>query len=1095
MHAAHATHSATSPIRRYLRRAEFLFLLVIAWLAASPMMRGQTTSSIEGTIKDEQGLAITGAEVHARNDALAIDRSAVSDSSGSYRIAGLPPGIYTVAAAKSGFATQSLPNLQITVDTTIATNFVLKVGTTTQSVEVTSAPLLLETTSSSTSSIITPEQIEDMPLNGRNYLDLLELVPGVSLNRQIDPSEDAAAPILGERGGNASFLIDGMPNSDEVNGGPASQFNQDSILEFQVVTSSYKAEFGHGSGGIVNVVSKSGTNSYHGGGSFFYRNYELDSPDISSESKAPFELREDPSVQIGGPIIKDKVFFFASAERIDESRELNFQFPPGVPQFIETSEDTYDRHSLTYDTRLRGKIDEQLAHHRLTEQVNYTNSHVTDFLPLEEATNLPSTREDIGSRHLMVGVSDTATLGDQSSPWLLVWYGQYRGEPTLLSPAHPQVGPQATADNLFSSLNTGGLGGDLGFVQVGPGFTPLTLKQQYGSFGANLAKQFGRHTWKFGWDFQRTIANGTESSNLYEQLFSTIAAQQEFGFQQSGTYVLDVQTNTPSALNIKLRDNYNGLFAQDDWKIAKTLTLNLGVRWDYDSEFPNKTNFSPRLGLAWAINPKTVIRGSFGVFYDHFRVGLARDIPGFGGADITRTRYYSFPQLFYGNPSTLTEHFASIFATPCASSNMTDAQIAAAGATCPVTGPSGQTLPYFGIDYLNNVVATGHAPIPANTPVNTGNVQALTGLTPAQFATAASLAVDQPANFFSYDPFGNLTSLALAVPGLSTPITVSPGFKTPYNRTYYAGVQRELTHDTVLTVDYYHRDIRNVLGVRNTNLAFQARLPGNTLELQPGTGDQIIQGFGPWYSGRFNGVTVGVNKRMSHRFTLAASYTWINDTDNALNANFTTNFQTQGGAHFADSTFGPTDSYVGIVPLVNDTVDGKTNANGPFITGDGIPQDGGNPVPKAGTFYNGANLDKGPSGLALNHTFEIHGVLDLPWKFEFSDIFRAQSGFHYSAGFISGDDVDGDGLFNGIDWTQGRNHFTASPYVNMDARIAKRFDFKERYRLFLYFEMFNLLNRANPAAVEQLPLQPSPFGSTIQVLPGREGQVGVRFEF
>ena len=125
-----------------------------------------------------------------------------------------------------------------------------------------------------------------MPLNGRNYLDLLQLVPGVAINRTVHEGDDKSSPILGERANNAYVLIDGLPNRDEVDGGPAGQFDQDAILEFQVLTSGYKAEFGRGSGGIVNVVTKSGANDWHGSASLFHRNYLLDTPDVPNNECA-----------------------------------------------------------------------------------------------------------------------------------------------------------------------------------------------------------------------------------------------------------------------------------------------------------------------------------------------------------------------------------------------------------------------------------------------------------------------------------------------------------------------------------------------------------------------------------------------------------------------------------------------------------------------------------------------------------------------------------------------------------------------------------------------------------------------------------------
>jgi hypothetical protein len=158
------------------------------------------------------------------------------------------------------------------------------------------------------------------------------------------------------------------------------------------LTGSYKAEFGHGSGGVINVVSQSGTNDRHGGVSFFHRNYKLDSSNSSNvlNGEVPFLLRWDPSAQLGGPILRDKIFFFGSAERILESRQLNFQFPPTTPPILVQLGTPYNLHTKIYDTRARAKLDEQLGHHRLSQQFNLTNTHLTDYLPLLAALSLPS---------------------------------------------------------------------------------------------------------------------------------------------------------------------------------------------------------------------------------------------------------------------------------------------------------------------------------------------------------------------------------------------------------------------------------------------------------------------------------------------------------------------------------------------------------------------------------------------------------------------------------------------------------------------------------------------------------------------------------
>jgi hypothetical protein len=1070
-------------------------------------LAAQTTSTIEGSVKDKQGLAVAGAQVRATNAALAIDRAATTDSDGGYRITTLPPGVYEIKASKDGFQSAVFKNLEVTLNRTLVFDITMEVGSLNQTVEVNSATPLLETAASSTGSTITTQEIEDMPINGRNYLDLLQLVPGVALNRQNDPAGDNSTPILGERGGNALYLIDGMPNRDNFNGGPSAQFNQDSILEFQVVTGGYKAEFGHASGGIINVVTRGGTNDWHGGVSVFFRNSVFDSNDIPGEtSGAPFLNRWDPTVYFGGPIVKDKVFFFGSAERILESRNLNFVFNPNLPPSLVAFEAPFNKNSLTYTTRARAKIDENLAHHHLSEQFNYTNNHITDYLPLTESLNLPDTRYNLDGRTLMLGASDLWTFGDVSNSWILNSYFQYRGNPTRQSPSHPQAGIANTLFNLFSTYTTGDLFGDEGQASFGPGYNPYSFDQNYYSAGTNLGKQIGRHNLKFGWDYENTSVTGTEPNNFFTQLFATVSDFNTFGPINSGVNYITLEGGaTPQDNLVNVHNNYNGLYVQDDWKLTKKITVNAGLRWDYDSRFPNKTDFSPRVGIAWAVNSKTVINASFGVFYDQFRAGVARDIPGFGGANIESESMLSFPRLFYGNPSSVSSFFQSIGApTVCVSNNLTEAQVISTGATCP----NGLPTTLYGIDYLNNVVAPGHAPIPANTPVNMSNIQQLSGYTPAQYLAAADAAVANlagtdpnitvPANYWAWDSFGNLTTIA-GVNGTAgeVPVSVDPNFKVPHTFDYHVGIQRQITSDMVATFDYYHKDIEDITTVRATNLAFQARMPGDTDELVPGTGSTKIESYGPWGAGTYDGFTIGLQKRMSRHFTVQASYTYVHATDDVLNSTLTSEVQSLSGTGFL-AIYGLSDSYVGKVPLVTDSNTGQTNANGPFINSLG------NPVPKAGTYYNGATQDSGPSDLALNQTFLIHTIVQLPWKFEVAGIFRAQSGFPYTVSPQSGgSDFDGDNIYNGrgIYWEGlgnplfARNSQSSPPFVNMDVRFAKRFNIGDRVKAQVLFEMFNLFNRDNPAAVQELQGTTPSLGSILQYLPGREGQIGIRFEF
>ncbi|HXY25488.1 MAG TPA: TonB-dependent receptor [Candidatus Acidoferrum sp.] len=1061
------------------RRLYSLGLLLFSTIFLTTGLRAQTTSTIEGTVTDHQGLAIAEAKVQIAGATLAVEKSATTDATGAYEITALPAGIYTLTVSHTGFSTQVFKDLEITLNRTMKFDVSLEIGTVQQEVQVIAPVPLLETTSSSEGATVLPQQIEEMPINGRNYLDLLQLVPGVAIYRQADLNSDNATPILGERANNTGFLIDGLANENELAGGAASQFNQDTIAEFQVITTGYKAEFGHSSGGVVNVITKSGGNNLHGLASAYHRNNVFDSSDVSNQStgsvipgqtEPPYLLRWDYDVSGGGAMVKDKAFWFASVENIHENQALNFVPPPKTPQFLLTNEETYNEPTKNNEARVFGKFDQRLGSHLLSEEVNYTNLHLNSTNPLSASTALPSTRSNLGDRNLFLGFNDVVTFGSSGSPFILNLRGQYRGEATLTGPAHPQAGPD-TIFNIFSSYTTGGLFGDVGTPEYGALFTQSTINQKYGIFGANLGKTFGRHAFKFGWDFERTHVNGVEANAQQDQLFATEADYQQFGPIDAGFFLLLTTGGlTPQANDIKLRNNYDGLWIQDDWKVLHNLTLNLGVRWDYDSAFQIAKNVSPRLGFAWAVNSKTVVRGSFGEFYDHFRLGLVRDVPGFGGADIRESQPLSFPRLFYGVPTIAPALFGL-----CLSPTQTDAQLAAAKATCPFAGifePPG--APIYGVDHLNNI---GPTPIPGNSVVTMSNVQQLSGLSPSAFLTAADAATGMPSNFWLWGPFGALSFLVLQPSAYQ--VTIDPSFSTPFTRSYTLGIQRQITDDMVVSLDYYHKDIINILGMRQTNLAFAARIANNSTV-------PFVNGYGPWYGGTYDGGILSFNKRFSQRFTFGGSYSYVSENDDALNSNLVTGALGGGNLY-------PTDSYRGIVPVVTDpgnaTCSPKTNATAAFFACNG------NYVPKAGIFYNGATLDNGPSDFALRHTFELHGLVQLPWKFQFSSLLRAQSGFRFTAVAVKPIDQDGNGNFDGRDLKTARNGFSAPAFVNMDTRISKTWVIRERVRLTGMFEFFNLFNTANAAAMQAQQAQAATFDTVSERLPGREGQVGLRIEF
>jgi len=1057
-----------------MRSALIILVTCLTCMLFTSHVIAQTTSTIEGTVRDAQTAVVAGAQIKASSVATATERTTTSDEKGFYRFTALPAGSYTVIVSGAGFSNTTFENIELTLNRTLTLDVQLEVGRVQEQVSVTAETLLIDANSAATGTTVTSRQIQELPVNGRNYLDLMQLVPGVVVNRQANTGSDNSTPVLGERAGNNNFMIDGQPNKNTVNGGAAAQFNQDTIAEFQVLTAGYKAEFGQASGAIINVITRSGTNEYHGVGSLFFRDDAFDSANSldANITDAPELRRYDYSLALGGPIIKNKVFFFGSGERIHENRRLNFTFPSTgnaqANQILRAFETPFDNPSLTRDTRGFFKLDEAVGRHRLSQEVNYTNGVVKEFLPLSAANSLPSRRNNITARSLLLGFSDVVLLGDQGNPLVLTLRGGYRGDVSSSSPAHPEAGV-GTTFQIFSSFTTGGLAGNLGSVSFGNNVTPSTLDQKYTSLGANAAKLFGEHNLKFGWNFLRTKVDGIENQILNLQLFATVNDFLAFGPINSGFFTVTTAGGlTPEANEIHLLNNYNGVFAQDDWKFRHNLTLNFGMRWDYDSEFNKKDNLSPRVGFSWAATPKTVIRGHAGRFFDHFRLGLARDVPSFGGADRRVVQPFSYPRGFFGIPTIAPAAIGAALFPPnglCVSTSLTDAQIIAGNVVCPFSPGL-----FIGIDRLNKVVAPGHALIPANVVINIANIQTLSGLTPQQYADQASIAVGKAPGFFFWGPFGALSHAA--IPAQILPTSIDESFDTPYTNSFSIGVQREIGNDLVVQADYYHRNMNNILGVRESNISFVSRAGARTF--LPPFAAGAINTFGPWYKGTYDGLVVGFNKRLSRRFILNGDYAYARETDNQLGINSL-----------------PSDSFIGIAPVVSSTEAGvlRTNANGPYVRANGRF------VAQAHTFVYGPDLDKGPSDLSVDHTFQINGLLELPYRVQISGIFRTQSGFHFSRASASAD-PDGDGTLNGIDVNAGRNAFTSPSFVNLDMRFAKRFNLSERANVQVLFELFNLFNRQNPAAVENTITNANlSFGALKQVLPGREGQIGVRFEF
>ncbi len=296
------------------------FGLVFVWALAPLAGAQQTTGTIAGRVLDPQGSAIPGATVTATNTQTGFSRGTVSDTEGLYRLAALPVGTYDVKVELQGFATIEQKGLQVSVGQTVDANFDLKVAGLTETVTVSSDSTLIQTTSSSVGGLVDVQHIESLPLNGRQFANLALTIPGVGLGFHSDPTKSTqfSPQIAGGNGRNVNYLIDGGDNNDDTVGGLLQLFPLEAIQEFNFQTARYKAEYGRSNGGVMNIVTKSGTNQYQGSWFTLLRddgmNAKTETETLNEVDKQSYR-RYQFGGSIGGPFLKDRAHFFAAAER------------------------------------------------------------------------------------------------------------------------------------------------------------------------------------------------------------------------------------------------------------------------------------------------------------------------------------------------------------------------------------------------------------------------------------------------------------------------------------------------------------------------------------------------------------------------------------------------------------------------------------------------------------------------------------------------------------------------------------------------------------------------------------------------------------
>ncbi len=610
---------------------------------------GQATASgtVEGTIIDQSQGVIVGADVAVSNKATGEKRATSTNGVGSYRFDLLPAGVYAVTVSKQGFSLH-VQNVELMVGQTLLVNATLEPGSTTQVVEITAAAPLVDVGKSSVSQNITPTEVEQLPMVGRDVANLAYLAPGVKAADSYDPTKAryAILSVNGAGGRNVNVTVNGIDNKDNTVGGPVMQLPLEAVQEFQISTQRFSAENGRSEGAAINMITKQGTNTYHGSLFGYFRNQAFDTDEKVPNGTGGYTLahpaysRQQFGGSVGGPVKKDKLFFFFAIERQRENQtleetgtaynELMLAKSAGLAAQPATSIPT-----PFYETRYNGRVD---------WTINSKNSLYASY---SAQTNNSLNDQSTGTGDL--------TNGNFTTNHLIV------ANVTLNSLISPTAVNQFTAgyqywNNLIASNISAPL---VTFPDASFGTNtnvPQQSWQKKWQFRDDVSKTIGKHTLKGGVDFINTPQQGG---------FFEFSSTLEIDFAADPSVILNTPATypqkfaTPGAVTGMTEANGNpyflvgtkqlGLFFQDDWKVSTRLTLNLGLRWDKDydmvglsdvknsrtyqelvalnspfsnpyvSRVPHDDNkdFSPRVGFAYDLTGqgRHVLRGGFGLYY------------------------------------------------------------------------------------------------------------------------------------------------------------------------------------------------------------------------------------------------------------------------------------------------------------------------------------------------------------------------------------------------------------------------------------------------------------------------------------------------
>jgi len=626
-----------------------LAAVLIVVLGIRPVAAQVITAEIAGVVTDNTGAVVPGATVTAHNLDTGFERTAVSGDGGRYALLSLPPGPYKLTVELTGFATMVREGLVLSLNQKIELDVAMQLATVAEQVTVVAGAPVFSTTDGELGKTLKTEAIDAIPSLGRAYTNLLGLVPGV---RQ---QEGAAARIGGAAYYANTFKVDGMENDSESVAGAQSRVTQDAVAEVQVLTNQFSAEFGRAVGGAVNVVTRSGTNQLQGRAFFYQQEGSWNAKNYFARTapKPEFTTRNYGGT-IGGPLKVDKAHYFVSGERITDDRPVVL-VTPGQPN------QTLNRPTRVFTIFSKGTY---LAGPKSTFQLQYLFDTSDAAGEGVSGINQPSNgfRRDIDN-HLFI-VSNVSVLSSSLVNDAKVQFQRRVQETT----PNTMEGPEIRRPSTVTGRNSGQpFGWDENKLQISDILTNVS----------------GNHTVKAGVNLQVLFNSDWLSTTAFggQYVFDT---DKPFDANDASTYPIRYTLGAGNPTT-SLDNTILGMFVEDSWKATRSLTLNIGLRYDREAgdvvnvfkSFPDNNNLAPRLSFAYTIGPerKTVVRGGYGRFFYRLYGNLGVNmvvggaLPPDGIGTVTQT-VIAFPG--YPNPSGPNPRRTGTAATPLKQGGFSD---------------------------------------------------------------------------------------------------------------------------------------------------------------------------------------------------------------------------------------------------------------------------------------------------------------------------------------------------------------------------------------------------------------------------------------